>query len=534
MFDLDARSARPTASPFDRAAILEAVERFREPAHVVRDTAGRTGVAWPDAELPPGCAVHGVIPSTFPEWLGDRGFCETHGTRFPYAVGAMANLLTGEEMVVAAGRAGLLGFLGAAGAPVRRVDEGLRTLGRELGADVPWGCNLIHTPTEPGREMELVELLLRREVRRICASAFTEVTPAVVRYAAHGMRVGADGAVVRANHLFAKLSRPEVATAFASPAPAPVLDALVRAGLLSPAEAHAARRVPLAGDITVEGDSGGHTDNGNTLALLPVVIARVLRVSRACGCDAPRVGAAGGLGTPGAVAAAFSAGVAYVLTGSVNQATRESPTSLHVKRLLAGASMHDVATAPSADMFELGARVQVLKRGTLFAGRARRLHDAYVQYDGLESIPAAVREKLEREVLGATFDEIWARTQAFFLERDPAQIARADADPKHRMALVFRWYLGMASKWAIEGDPRRVMDYQIWCGPAMGAFNAWVEGSFLAALENRTIAEIALNLLEGAAANTRAQQLRAFGVPVPAAAFEFRPRPLTSGRAREG
>jgi len=46
------------------------------------------------------------------------------------------------------------------------------------------------------------------------------------------------------------------------------------------------------------------------------------------------------------------------------------------------------------------------------------------------------------------------------------------------MALVFRWYLGNGSRWAVEGTPDRVQDYQIWCGPAMGAFNRWVQGSF--------------------------------------------------------
>jgi hypothetical protein len=37
---------------------------------------------------------------------------------------------------------------------------------------------------------------------------------------------------------------------------------------------------------------------------------------------------------------------------------------------------------------------------------------------------------------------------------------------------------------------------------------------------------ITLNLLEGAAVVTRAHQLRTYGAPVPAAAFDFRPRPL--------
>jgi hypothetical protein len=71
------------------------------------------------------------------------------------------------------------------------------------------------------------------------------------------------------------------------------------------------------------------------------------------------------------------------------------------------------------------------------------------------------------------------------------------------------------------------MDYQIWCGPAMGAFNRWVRGSFLAQLEHRTVVQVALNLLEGAAAFTRAQQLRSIGLPVPDTAFQYSPRFLS-------
>lgn len=516
------------AGPFDPSSAVDAVERFRAPAEVVRDTAGRLGVVLPGAARPAGCTRVAELPGIHPEALGDSAFCETHGTRYPYALGAMANLLTSEEMVVAAGRAGFLAFLGAAGVPLDRVDGCLVALGRALG-EGPFGCNVIHSPSEPAREMALVELLLRRRVRRVCASAFTEISPALVRYAASGLRRDGQGRVARAHHLFAKLSRTEVAGAFLRPAPRPILDGLVRAGQLTAVEAELATEVPLAGDVTVEGDSGGHTDNQNTLAILPVVGVQALRAAREHGQERPaRVGAAGGLGTPAAVAAAFATGAAYVLTGSVNQAARESPLSAHGKRLLASATPHDVAMAPSADLFEAGARVQVLKRGTMFAGRARRLHDAYLQHESLEALPPGLRSKLEREVLGATIDEIWASTRAFFAERDPGQLERAARDPRHRMALVFRWYLGMASRWAIQGAPARAMDYQIWCGPALGAFNAWVAGSFLAPLDARGVVEIGLNLLEGAAALTRAHQLRIAGVSVPAAAFEFIPRPLAT------
>jgi trans-AT polyketide synthase, acyltransferase and oxidoreductase domains len=177
-------------------------------------------------------------------------------------------------------------------------------------------------------------------------------------------------------------------------------------------------------------------------------------------------------------------------------------------------------------MFELGVTVQVLKRGTMFGVRAKRLYELYNGYDSLEAIPTDVRLRLEKEVLGQTCESIWEGTRAFFLNRDPSQVARAEREPKHRMALVFRWYLGLSSKWAIAGDPARKMDFQIWCGPAMGAFNDWVKGSFLEPFENRDAVQIAKNLLEGATVITRAQQLRTYGVPVPASAFAYAPRPL--------
>jgi hypothetical protein len=60
----------------------------------------------------------------------------------------------------------------------------------------------------------------------------------------------------------------------------------------------------------------------------------------------------------------------------------------------------------------------------------------------------------------------------------------------------------------------------------MGSFNAWTRDSFLADPLNREVVQVARNLMEGAAVITRAQQLRSFGVPMPAAAFDYRPRPL--------
>jgi PfaD family protein len=182
--------------------------------------------------------------------------------------------------------------------------------------------------------------------------------------------------------------------------------------------------------------------------------------------------------------------------------------------------------APAADMFELGVELQVLKRGTMFAPRAKKLGQLYRAYPSLDSIPADERTELEKNVLGMTIEECWATTRAFWMDRDADQVAKADADPRHKMALTFRSYLGLSSRWSIEGAEDRRLDYQIWCGPAMGAFNAWAAGSFLAEPQNRTVVQVANNLMEGAAALARAHQLRTYGVAIPSSAFNYRPRPL--------
>jgi PfaD family protein len=442
----------------------------------------------------------------------------------------MANGISTPEMVVCAARAGLVGFFGAGGLGLAEVEQGLARIGESLGSDadrLPWGSNLIFSPGEPELEEAVADLYLRRGVRRVSASAYMRLTPAVVRYAASGLSLDPSGAIQRRNHLFAKVSREEVARQFLSPPPAGLLEALVGRGQLGREEANLAARLPLAEDITVEADSGGHTDNRPLTVIVPAITGLRDQLQAERGYPRPvRVGVAGGLGTPGAVAAAFATGAAYVLTGTVNQAAVESGLSAAGKALLAQAGVADVTMAPSPDMFELGVKVQVLKRGTLFAARATRLYELFAAHDSLEALPGEERLRLESEVFRAPLDEVWRETRAYFDARQPAEIERAEQEPKHRMALVFRWYLGRSSHWAIAGDPERKLDYQIWCGPAIGAFNAWTAGSFLGQPEARTVDQIARNLLEGAAVVTRAHQLRCYGVPVPAVAYDFRPRPL--------
>lgn len=472
----------------------------------------------------PGQALLAAVAALPPHTLGAASFRAHHGVRAAYMAGAMAGGIAGTELVVALSRAGYLASLGAAGLPAPRLEEALARLHRELGQG-PYACNLIHHPAAPRAEQECVEACLRHQVRCVEASAFMRLTPALVRYRAAGLSTGPDGRVVRAHRVVGKVSRLETAEMFLRPAPQPLLDELAASGALTAEQARLARLVPMADDLTVEADSGGHTDRRPLSVLLPTVGLlrdRLHRERGARGEELVRLGAAGGIGTPAAVQAAFALGADYVVTGSVNQPTVEAATSEAVKELLAKASFHDCTMAPAADMFEQGSTVQVLGRGSLFAGRAARLYRLYSEYGGLDELPRGQRDHLEQQVFRTSLEEVWRRTEEYLARQDPQLLERGRADPRQRMALVFRWYLAHASRWACEGEPERAADWQVWCGPAMGAFNAWAHGSALADWRDRGAARVADLLLRGAAYRTRLHQLRSSGLVLPAAVADHR------------
>ncbi len=453
------------------------------------------------------------------ELLGDTAFCRDLGILYPYLGGSMAKGISSVELTVALGKAGMLGFFGAAGLPVDVVEAAVDQL---LASGVPFGCNLIHSPQEPDLEAALAELYIRKGVCLVEASAFLSLTLPLVRYRLHGIHRAADGSIITPNRIIAKVSREELAEKFFSPAPEKHIASLLQQGLITPEQAELARQVPMAQDITAEADSGGHTDNRPALTLLPTIQSVALRMQQQFSYPMQlRVGLGGGIGTPQAAAGAFSMGAAWIMVGSVHQACVESGTSDAVRRMLAETRQADVTMAPAADMFEMGVTVQVLKRGTMFAMRGARLYELYRSCASIEEIPSAEREKLEKTLFLAPLEEIWQQTRSFFLKRDPRPVEPAGREPKHRMALLFRWYLGQAAHWAKDGDAKRTIDYQVWCGPAMGAFNEWAKGSFLQYPQNRRASCVARNILEGAAAICRANLLSFSGNH--AAALQIKP-----------
>jgi len=485
-----------------------------------------TAVINPVALEPGACPLLAYAPPLHPETLGDTVFKKAHNIRYAYVAGAMANGITSEKMVEEMGKAGMLGFFGAAGLSLPDIEAALDYLQQNMPG-IPFGSNLIHNPNDPDQEAAVVDLYLRRKIRLISASAFLRLTLPLVYFRVKGIHLSPDGTIICPNRIIAKVSRVELARKFFAPPPEKLVNKLLELQKITPREADLARQIPIADDLTAEADSGGHTDNRPAMSLLPTMLSLRDKMMAKYNYQRPLcVGLGGGIATPASTSAAFAMGAAYVLTGTINQACVEAGISQTVRNMLAEARQADVTMAPAADMFEMGVKVQVLKRGTLFPQRAAKLYDLYSRYDCFENIPSKDRQVLTDKFFCSSFDDAWSQTRDFFLQRDPRQAQRAEKDSRHKMALVFRSYLGRSSGWAKTGDPARKIDYQIWCGPAIGAFNQWCADSFLAHPKNRKVVTVAMNLLLGAAVTTRTNWLRMQFDKVPPGIGTFSPLPL--------
>jgi trans-AT polyketide synthase/acyltransferase/oxidoreductase domain-containing protein len=434
------------------------------------------------------------------ESLGSSEFKKNYRLRYAYLAGAMYKGIASKELVVAMGKAGMMGYLGTGGLRLPEMEAAIQYIQRELAGGQTYGLNLLCHLEDPQLEERTVDLFLKRGVQYAEAAAFVRMTPALVMWRLTGLKRNPDGRIVSPRRTLAKVSRPEVATAFMQPAPVGIVKSLLSAGRISVDEATLSEAVPMANEICVEADSGGHTDQGVAFALVPAIcalrdemIAKYKYTTPIC------VGAAGGIGTPQAAAAAFALGADFILTGSINQCTVEAGTSDAVKDLLQELNSHDTTYAPAGDMFEIGARVQVVRRGLFFPARANKLYELYQRHNSLEEIDPKTRLQIQDKYFNRSFDDVWNEIKEFYLNTAPKVIAECERNSKQRMALIFKWYFVHTTRLAMSGSQEHRVDYQIHCGPAMGAFNQWVKGSDIQSWRDRRVADIGRRIMQGTA-----------------------------------
>ncbi|CAK8986278.1 Polyketide biosynthesis protein PksE [Includes: Malonyl CoA-acyl carrier protein transacylase (MCT)] [Durusdinium trenchii] len=514
------QTPRPMAPVAPRAAsgvrlslqdLKDALLKLDRPLFLGQDPTGGDVQMFADIN---GGAASAIPPCTISD-LGDKTFMEDYGVVAPLYTGAMAKGIASADLVIAAGKRKILGSFGAGGLPMHVVRKALDKILEEL-PNGPFAVNLIHSPFDSNLEEGNVDLFLEKGVRVVEASAFMDLTPQVVRYRAAGLSRNADGSIRVENRIIGKCSRTELAEKFIRPAPAKILEKLVALGKISADQAEMAKQVPMADDIAVEADSGGHTDNRPIHVILPMIINVRNRVQRELQYPKHlrvRVGAGGGIGCPQAALAAFNMGAAFLITGTVNQMSRQSGTCDNVRKALSKATYSDIAMAPAADMFDQGVELQVLKKGTMFPSRAKKLYELFCKYDSFEQMPAEELSRVEKRVFKKTLAQVWEETMAFYIDilKNPKKIEDAKTDGKLKMSLCFRWYLGLSSFWANNGIPDRVQDYQIWCGPAIGAFNDFIQGSYLDFEVSNVypcVTQVNLQILRGAAFQQRLNMIR--------------------------
>ncbi|MFO0952249.1 MAG: hypothetical protein U0835_14085 [Isosphaeraceae bacterium] len=141
----------------------------------------------------------------------------------------------------------------------------------------------------------------------------------------------------------------------------------------------------------------------------------------------------------------------------------------------------------------MGVKVQVLKRGTLFAMRRAKLYEIYRTHASLEDIPAADRASLEKTIFRLPLETVWEQTQAFF----PASATVSARTRGARRST--RWRHGLPAGTSAGPRPGRTRATRPARGlpglvrPAMAAFSDWVR-VVLEKPENRRVSNVALNI----------------------------------------
>ncbi|AIQ12466.1 ACP S-malonyltransferase [Paenibacillus durus] len=466
------------------------VERIqREATPLVIDTPEQVEEEPAPKPMEPSEPSHSAIRSEITAFLlGNPEFKNEYHLKYAYLTGGMHYGIASEDLVIKMGKAGMMGFLGTHGMELPQIDNAIRQIQKNLNEGQAYGVNLFHNPADPEREEKLVDLYLALGVKVIEASAFLTVTPALIIYHAKGLKRDVNGRVVSSNRIIAKVSRPEVAEAFLSPAPRHILDKLLQENKITLEEADMSENIPIADDICAESDSGGYTDGASAYTLIPAMMSlRDEMKEKYHYHNNIRVGAAGGIGTPQAAAAAFILGADFILTGSINQCTVEARTNDVVKDLLQQINVQDTDYVPYGNMFETGVKVQVLKKGVFFPARAKKLYDLYCQHHSLDEIDEKTRIQIQDKYFKRSFNEVYEEVKAYSPEH---KIHKADQNPKQKMALIFRWYFEYSNRLALSGSKEHIVDYQVYCGSALGAFNQWVKGTDISMWRNRHVDEI--------------------------------------------
>ncbi len=425
--------------------------------------------------------------------LGSQSFLKHHQIKYPYVAGSMCQGISSDKLVIKMAQSGFLAFIGSFGLSIDDVENLIGSCASSLGQQFSYGVNVHHLSADSEKQRALLELCIKYHVPCVEVSGFDHISSDLILYRIKGLSRAGDHISIQ-NKVFLKTARLDTAALFMQPAPLHILDKLLAEKLITPDEHLMAQSVAVADDICVEGDGGWKTEQVSALVKLPEVMR--LRDQQSQLLNQPvRVGCSGGIGTPEAVAAVFMLGADFILTGSINQCTIESNTSNHTKQLLSQINSEDTCYVPAGDLFESGARAQVVRKGLYFPARAQKLYDLYRLHSGIEDLNVQDIKQIEKHFFARSFASVY---QEIIDTENSQEVKKVKENKKYKMAKIFRWYFDYAQRLSMQGIEQEQENYQIYSSPALGAFNQWARGGAFESWQDRQVDKIALTLLKEA------------------------------------
>lgn len=423
--------------------------------------------------------------------LGSKSFKEDFNLKYAYLVGPMYRGISSKDMIIRLARNGMLGFIGSTYMDLEDLRKEIIEVKKELYNNESFGVSLTYQNDDSLIEGKIIKILLEEKVNIVQLSGYIQITEEIAKYRIKSLFKTRDNKVSCKVKFIIKLSRPEVAKAFMEPVPKYIIEKLLGRKEITLEEAKIAENYPIVDSICVEANSSGCTDGKSINCLLP----RMIKLRNDCiennyyDCNV-YVGVTGGIGTDFAAMSMFIMGADYIMTGSINQCTVESQISEEVKNKLQNIDIQDTDYAPGIDLFEFGAKVQVLKKGSFFCVKANKLYEIYKQYNSLDELSEEVKEMLIDKYFEKDFETIYDEMCKI--------LPQENNNEKKKMALIFKWYLINSQLFAIKGNSNRRIDYQVYCSPALGAFNQLVKGTDMEKWINRHVEVIGQYIMDGA------------------------------------
>jgi len=411
-----------------------------------------------------------------------------YGLKYPYLVSGIERGISSKEMIVKCGKEHILSFLGTKKMNIEKVKESIIYIKERLSNGEVYGVNITYDPFDKGLASQIIDLCLEYEVKYIEISGYMNIPDFIIRYKLKNIRQK-NNKVICDNKVFLKTDRLSNLNQWMERMPDEVLNSLVEEKLIKSEERELAKYISIIDAVTINCGEKINTHRNDLLNIIPRVIKiRDYKVKAYNYDNSIYVGAAGNIGTPEAVAISFLLGVDYVSTDLINQCSKEACLSDLTKDLLQQAGIEDTINVPDAEKFEIGGRVQVLKRGVMFPSRANKLYELYRYYESYYQIDEKLRVQMENNYFKKTFDEYFKECKRNL----PAEkIDIIEKDEKKKMALVFKQYLIDSVAYGQDGIEEQRMNFSIYCSPSLGAFNEYCLGGELENWRNRSVTKIA-------------------------------------------